>query len=83
MGPTLAGCRTLFRFQRLCLRAEERFWVHAWVYRDWVVNALNDDMPYDRFLLLQLAADQVECDTHDLAAMGFLTLGRRFLEYQT
>lgn len=59
---------------------EERFWVHAWTYRDWVVRVLNNDMPYNRFLLLQLAADQVEdCETDDLAAMGFLTLGRRFL----
>jgi hypothetical protein len=59
---------------------EERFWVHAWTYRDWVINALNADMPYDRFLLLQLAADQVEDRAKgDLAAMGFLTLGRRFL----
>ena len=59
---------------------EERFWVHAWVYRDWVVQALNEDLPYDRFLLLQIAADQVdERETDDLAAMGFLTLGRRFL----
>ncbi|MFK8110625.1 MAG: PSD1 and planctomycete cytochrome C domain-containing protein [Rubripirellula sp.] len=59
---------------------EERFWVHAWRYRDWVVNALNDDMPYDRFLLLQLAADQAEDKRNeDLAAMGFLTIGRRFL----
>ncbi len=38
---------------------EERFWPHAWAYRDWVVEALNEDLPYDRFLLLQLAADQV------------------------
>ena len=59
---------------------EERFWVHAWAYRDWVVRALNDDIPYDRFLLLQLAADQVaDRRQEDLAAMGFLTLGRRFL----
>ncbi len=59
---------------------EERFWTHAWAYRDWVVRALNRDMPYDRFLMLQLAADQVESGTQDdLAAMGFLTLGRRFL----
>ena len=59
---------------------EERFWVHAWNYRDWVVRALNQDMPYDRFLLLQIAADQVDDrDPGDLAAMGFLTLGRRFL----
>ncbi|MEJ7594971.1 MAG: PSD1 and planctomycete cytochrome C domain-containing protein [Planctomycetaceae bacterium] len=58
---------------------EERFWIHAWSYRDWVVDALNANMPYDRFLLLQLAADQVSDRTdEDLAAMGFLTLGRRF-----
>jgi cytochrome c553 len=59
---------------------EQRFWVHAWVYRDWVVQSLNDDMPYDRFLLLQIAADQAAPDDKaSLAAMGFLTLGRRFL----
>ncbi|MDC0273718.1 PSD1 and planctomycete cytochrome C domain-containing protein [Planctomycetaceae bacterium] len=59
---------------------EERFWVHAWSYRDWVVRALNEDMPYDQFLRLQIAADQVdEKRQSDQAAMGFLTLGRRFL----
>ena len=59
---------------------EEKQFVHAWPYRDWVVRALNEDMPYDRFLLLQLAADQVEAPgSPHLAAMGFLTLGRRFL----
>jgi hypothetical protein len=62
---------------------EERFWVHAWAYRDWVANALNSNMPYDRFLLLQIAADQVpDRSENDLAAMGFLTLGRRFLGVQ-
>ena len=59
---------------------EEKRWVHATGYRDWVVRALCEDMPYDRFLLLQLAADQVvPAGSGDLAAMGFLTLGRRFL----
>ncbi len=59
---------------------EEKNWVHATPYRDWVVRALNEDMPYDRFLLLQIAADQVvQSKSPDLAAMGFLTLGRRFL----
>ena len=38
---------------------EERFWVHAWAYRDWVVRAFNEDLPYDQFLLQQIAADQV------------------------
>jgi len=59
---------------------EQRKWVHAWAYRDWVIDALNHDMPYDRFLLLQLAADHVpDRQPDDLAAMGFLTVGRRFL----
>lgn len=58
---------------------EHRFWTHAWAYRDWVVDAFNRDRPYDEFLLLQLAADQVATDPSDLAAMGFLTIGRRFL----
>ena len=32
---------------------------HAWLYRDWVVKAINEDMPYDRFLTLQIAGDEV------------------------
>ena len=59
---------------------EEKMWVHATPYRDWVVRSLNQDLPYDRFLLLQIAADQVvPAGSPDLAAMGFLTIGRRFL----
>ncbi|MEW6306370.1 MAG: PSD1 and planctomycete cytochrome C domain-containing protein [Verrucomicrobiota bacterium] len=60
---------------------EETRWLHAPVYRDWVIRALNEDLPYDRFIMLQLAADQLVSDPHDenLAAMGFLTVGRRFL----
>ena len=37
----------------------------AWRYRDWVVEALNADMPYDRFLSLQLAGDEVEPGDRD------------------
>lgn len=59
---------------------EEKRWVHAATYRDWVVQALNSDLPYDQFIRLQIAADQiVPPGSPDLAAMGFLTLGRRFL----
>ncbi len=59
---------------------EERRFVHAPTYRDWVIRAFNEDLPYDRFLLLQLAADQlVPPGSPDLAAMGFLTGGRRFI----
>ena len=38
---------------------EERRFVHAPAYRDWVIRAFNQDLPYDRFLLLQIAADQL------------------------
>jgi len=62
---------------------EEFDFPHAWVYRDWVVQAFNGDLPYDQFIQRQLAADLLlpkgHCDRRDLAAMGFLTLGRRFL----
>jgi len=62
---------------------EEFDFPHAWVYRDWVVRAFNEDLPYDQFIQRQLAADLLlaegSCDRVDLAAMGFLTLGRRFL----
>jgi hypothetical protein len=60
---------------------EERNFPHAYNYRDWVIRALNEDLPYDQFLLQQIAADCLprEGDDRSLAAMGFLTLGRRFL----
>ena len=58
----------------------DRNYPNAFRYRDWVVQALNDDMPYDQFLLAQIAADRLPSDDASrLAAMGFLTVGRRFL----
>ena len=62
-------------------RDESRF-AHAWAYRDWIVRAFNEDLPFDRFLMLQLAADRLVAgdDKRDLAAMGYLTLGPRFLQ---
>jgi len=53
----------------------------AWTYRDWVIRSLNEDMPYDQFLMRQLAADipGSGAKPEDIAALGFLTLGRRFL----
>lgn len=61
-------------------REESRFF-HSHVYRDWVIQALNDDMPYDAFLRYQIAGDQIRGPHGEdhRAAMGFLTLGRRFL----
>src|SRR5262245_30301295 len=62
-------------------RDESRF-AHSWGYRDWVVRAFNEDYPFDRFLMLQVAADRLVTgeDKRDLAAMGYLTLGPRFLQ---
>ncbi|MFN3651236.1 MAG: PSD1 and planctomycete cytochrome C domain-containing protein [Armatimonadota bacterium] len=46
-----------------------------WLYRDWVVDALNRDVPYDRFVKLQLSADEMPgTPPADLAALGFLGL---------
>jgi hypothetical protein len=51
----------------------------SYTYRDWVIRAFNEDLPYDRFLLYQLAADRVpSVDPRHLAALGFLSLGREF-----
>ncbi|OWK47071.1 PSD1 and planctomycete cytochrome C domain-containing protein [Fimbriiglobus ruber] len=60
---------------------EERTFPYAYTYRDYVIRAFNEDKPYDRFLIEQLAADKLDLgnDPRPLAAMGFLTLGRRFL----
>lgn len=57
----------------------------SWAYRDWVVAAFQSDMPYDRFVRAQLAADRLqggECSPADLPAIGFLTLGGRFMNNQ-
>ena len=59
-------------------REDPRF-VGSHNYRDWVIRAFNQDTSYDRFVKLQIAADQTNCPQADLAAMGFLTVGRRFL----
>jgi hypothetical protein len=47
--------------------------IQAWLYRDWIVRALNTDLPYDQFVRQQLAADQMPgCEPADIAALGFL-----------
>ncbi len=53
---------------------------YAYTYRDYVTKALNADVPYDRFIIDQLAADQTagKGESWRLAAMGYLTLGRLF-----
>ena len=53
---------------------------YAYTYRDFVIRAFNEDLPYDQFLVQQMAADKLPLgdDKLPLAAMGFLTLGNRF-----
>ena len=59
---------------------------HAWRYRDWVIRALNADKPYDRFLVEQIAGDELfnykqkplplgPQDSERLTATGFLRMG--------
>ena len=55
---------------------------NAWRYRDWVINAYNDDLPYDRFIKLQIAADLLATDDAErikqLPALGFFGLGAQY-----
>jgi mono/diheme cytochrome c family protein len=50
---------------------------NAYLYRDWVIRAFNDDLPYDRFVTAQLAADLLDGPERlrHLPALGFLGLG--------
>jgi hypothetical protein len=51
----------------------------SYTYRDWVIRSFNDDLPYDKFVLYQIAADRVAgIEPRHLAALGFLSLGREF-----
>ena len=53
---------------------------HIWHWRDWIVEALNADKPYDRMLTEMLAADEVAPDDGDaLRATGFLARNYKML----
>ncbi|MCB1229971.1 MAG: PSD1 domain-containing protein, partial [Verrucomicrobiae bacterium] len=59
----------------------ERRFIYSYTYRDWLIRSFNADLPYDKFVLYQLAAEQL-VDREDpearqnLAALGFLTLSK-------
>ena len=72
--------------------AEPRY-PYSYTYRDYVVDAFNSDTPFSQFVVEQLAADLVvsaekgpnainESQDPRLAALGFLTVGRRYLNNQ-
>ncbi|MEQ1826583.1 MAG: PSD1 and planctomycete cytochrome C domain-containing protein [Pirellula sp.] len=52
----------------------------SYTYRDYVIDAFNKDLPYDQFVVEQIAADQLSAEPNDprLAALGFLTVGMRY-----
>ena len=57
---------------------------HAWRYRNWVIRALNDDLPYNDFIRLQLAGDLLAAEgppeqaAVKIIATGYLAVARRF-----
>lgn len=52
---------------------------HAHTYRDFVISAFNDDMPYDQFVRWQIAGDEYQPENDDaVSATGFLTAGPSF-----
>lgn len=61
---------------------EEANYPWAFAYRDYVVRAFNADLPYDQFIIEQIAADKLatpDAPNDSLAAMGFLNCGQRFM----
>lgn len=59
----------------------ETFYPNAYLYRQWVVDAFNADMPFDRFVKLQLAADLYDfARREDLPALGFIGLGPKYYQ---
>ena len=54
----------------------DRIRAHSYRYRDWVIRALNDDMPYDKFVRMQLAGDVLyPDDPQAVIATGYLVAG--------
>ena len=55
------------------------FYPNAYKYREWVIDAFNADLPYDRFIEYQLAADLIpDGGKENLAALGFIGLGPKY-----
>lgn len=60
---------------------EDYRYAYAWTFRNYVIDAMNADKPYDQFIIEQLAADRLpdlKKEDPRLAALGFITVGKRF-----
>jgi mono/diheme cytochrome c family protein len=53
---------------------------NVWRYRDWVIRAHNDDMPYDKFLMAQIAGDLMPDPDRYRAGLGFFANSPQFQE---
>ena len=66
----------LVRFAETCGYERDQEKPGIWMYRDWVVQALNNDMPYNEFIVHQLAGDEIAQPTKaSVSATGFLMAG--------
>ena len=64
------------RYAETCGYERDQVKPDVWKYRDWVIRAFNDDMPYDRFVREQLAGDEIpDRTTASVIATGFIRLG--------
>ena len=63
-------------------KGKERRYKGSHLYRDWVIQAFARDIPYDEMVMHQLAGDRTDPENlhGNLDAMGFLTLGRKFMK---
>ena len=64
---------------------EDPHYPFAWTYRDYVIRSFNEDKPYNVFIIEQIAADKLPATARNptnLAALGFLTIGDRFMGMQ-
>ena len=81
VGTPLARRRALRRRRSAQPRPDGprlRPYPNAYLYRDWVIKAFNDDLPYDQFVRAQIAADHLDEKppaSRHLPALGFLGLG--------
>lgn len=77
----------VIRFAESNGRESNIVYPHAWRFRDYVIESINNDVPYDRFLLEQIAGDLLPYENDAdrarlLIATGFLALGPKGLNSQ-